>query len=830
MFHLTVLQGTGDDDWAVRPREFEISGRPRWDTTREQRPRIGGGGGGGASSGSCATLASNWFERRHTCRSSTQQQRWQQQQQPTGQQQQHRHQQQQQQFACRCCIGGGNVREDACGQQYDGFVNGRRQGVGRGLSDSMGDGIINPAPPGFGNRQEPLTNRFTVSSSPGSGANGDTSSPLSGRHPSSDPATIGQQRPDGRIVSGSERLRPASAPAGNDGDVSSNPPSTLMSAPANPQQWLQYFSLRQSRTASGGGGGVPTAAREPRSTLVLPLASTYRPGAGGGNGVTRGFVEQAAFPGRDHSLLSHVEGRVAAEACCPAADGPANGDCPPGATRDMLVYEVNFKRATRTFLPAKNLNHNCISCGTHMKVEADRGEDLGVLQRRLPLCEYLDAVRELKKAKAAKIAENGGAGGAGGGSDGKKKRNKAKKTEDREKVISKQQQDKRQKGTLEDEACPVKSMLRILRPANAQELQRLQEKTREEASILRVCQDKVHRRGLPMKIVDAEYQFDMHKLTLFFEAERRIDFRELVRDLFAVYKTRIWMQQVKDKDTAKKSGAPVTTPFAAVVPAAAAAAPTPAIATENDAIPAARHESVENHGVHHVGVEGRSQPPSFLAPDPASAKPDLKAHTWCSGRSDRRGGTGSGGSGNSGSSVSSNSVSSGGGSGSGDGREHSKIQGSDAFEMPWAANDVVDVVVGGNNRRSSCTGGGIAATPMAKAKSHYGRQPSQHQHRHQQHQQQSAPYSDMLRDFDIGGIADATDARTQQHAHQQQLQLQQPSESPASYPDLLEGFDGGGIAGGLVGTNAHYPTHHCDRQQEPSYPDLLQGFDFLSLA
>lgn len=45
-------------------------------------------------------------------------------------------------------------------------------------------------------------------------------------------------------------------------------------------------------------------------------------------------------------------------------------------------------------------------------------------------------------------------------------------------------------------------------------------KGQEEDSILRVCQNKVRQRSLPMNIVDAEYQFDMHKLTLFFEAER----------------------------------------------------------------------------------------------------------------------------------------------------------------------------------------------------------------------------------------------------------------------------------------------------------------------
>ena len=57
-----------------------------------------------------------------------------------------------------------------------------------------------------------------------------------------------------------------------------------------------------------------------------------------------------------------------------------------------------------------------------------------------------------------------------------------------------------------------------------------------------------------MTVVDAEYQFDRHKLTFFFEAEGRIDFRELVRDLFSMYKTRIWMQQL-DKNCGGVIGA-----------------------------------------------------------------------------------------------------------------------------------------------------------------------------------------------------------------------------------------------------------------------------------
>jgi hypothetical protein len=59
-----------------------------------------------------------------------------------------------------------------------------------------------------------------------------------------------------------------------------------------------------------------------------------------------------------------------------------------------------------------------------------------------------------------------------------------------------------------------------------------------------------------MHVVDAEYQFDRHKLTFFFEAEGRIDFRELVRDLFSIYKTRIWMQQLDKNNSIEGTDLP----------------------------------------------------------------------------------------------------------------------------------------------------------------------------------------------------------------------------------------------------------------------------------
>ncbi|KZO99670.1 PSP1-domain-containing protein [Calocera viscosa TUFC12733] len=66
-------------------------------------------------------------------------------------------------------------------------------------------------------------------------------------------------------------------------------------------------------------------------------------------------------------------------------------------------------------------------------------------------------------------------------------------------------------------------------------------KMHDEAKALQLCQNKVRQKRLPMQVVDAEFQWDRRKLTFYFTADKRIDFRELVRELFRLYKTRIWM-------------------------------------------------------------------------------------------------------------------------------------------------------------------------------------------------------------------------------------------------------------------------------------------------
>ncbi len=96
--------------------------------------------------------------------------------------------------------------------------------------------------------------------------------------------------------------------------------------------------------------------------------------------------------------------------------------------------------------------------------------------------------------------------------------------------------------------------LEILRRATEEEINYRKELYEMEKEVLKTCQEYVDFRGLDMKLVDAEYQFDRNKLTIYFTADERVDFRELVKDLAATYRTRIELRQIGVRDEAKKLG------------------------------------------------------------------------------------------------------------------------------------------------------------------------------------------------------------------------------------------------------------------------------------
>ena len=99
-----------------------------------------------------------------------------------------------------------------------------------------------------------------------------------------------------------------------------------------------------------------------------------------------------------------------------------------------------------------------------------------------------------------------------------------------------------------------KSLKPVLRRANAEDLQRVEDNIRKEREAIRICQERIAAHGLEMKLVDAEYAFDNSKILFNFTADGRVDFRDLVKDLAGVFHTRIELHQIGVRDEAKKLG------------------------------------------------------------------------------------------------------------------------------------------------------------------------------------------------------------------------------------------------------------------------------------
>ncbi len=98
---------------------------------------------------------------------------------------------------------------------------------------------------------------------------------------------------------------------------------------------------------------------------------------------------------------------------------------------------------------------------------------------------------------------------------------------------------------------PLKSVIRI---ATEEDLVQAEENRAREKEAFNVCLNKIAEHGLPMKLIDVEITFDRNKIIFYFTADGRIDFRELVKDLAAIYKTRIELRQIGVRDEAKMVG------------------------------------------------------------------------------------------------------------------------------------------------------------------------------------------------------------------------------------------------------------------------------------
>ncbi len=100
----------------------------------------------------------------------------------------------------------------------------------------------------------------------------------------------------------------------------------------------------------------------------------------------------------------------------------------------------------------------------------------------------------------------------------------------------------------------VAPLKKIIRVANRQDAKQNEENKKQEKEAFKLCEKKIKEHGLDMKLMDVEFKFDKSKILFFFTADGRIDFRELVRDLASVYKTRIELRQVGVRDEVRRLG------------------------------------------------------------------------------------------------------------------------------------------------------------------------------------------------------------------------------------------------------------------------------------
>ena len=107
--------------------------------------------------------------------------------------------------------------------------------------------------------------------------------------------------------------------------------------------------------------------------------------------------------------------------------------------------------------------------------------------------------------------------------------------------------------TIPDEKLE-KPLKKIIRIATYKDRRQYEENKQKEREALKICQDKVKEHKLDMILTDVEYKFDRSKLLFFFTAEGRIDFRDLVKDLAAIFKTRIELRQIGVRDEVRRLG------------------------------------------------------------------------------------------------------------------------------------------------------------------------------------------------------------------------------------------------------------------------------------
>ena len=178
------------------------------------------------------------------------------------------------------------------------------------------------------------------------------------------------------------------------------------------------------------------------------------------------------------------------------------------------VLEVRFKGNRREYFTWPSEDSSPLRLDVPVIVEVERGQDFGVLS----------ALGEIAAKKCERCGACAGGSGLGAGDSG-----------------------------LPKPPAPGPEPLRsILRVATAEDRRIASELRLNEEEVRRTVRDRVRQHNLPMKVSDAEWQWDKRKLTIYFTAEQRVDFRALVRDLAGLFRTRIELRQIGARDEAKR--------------------------------------------------------------------------------------------------------------------------------------------------------------------------------------------------------------------------------------------------------------------------------------
>lgn len=100
----------------------------------------------------------------------------------------------------------------------------------------------------------------------------------------------------------------------------------------------------------------------------------------------------------------------------------------------------------------------------------------------------------------------------------------------------------------------VKPLKKVVKKADEKDFKKIEKNKKKEKEAFDICVEKIGKHKMDMKLIDVEYTFDGGKIIFYFTAEGRVDFRELVKELASVFKTRIELRQIGVRDEAKKIG------------------------------------------------------------------------------------------------------------------------------------------------------------------------------------------------------------------------------------------------------------------------------------